>query len=247
MAPTTVEYWPAVQLLHVASPGAILCFPATHFIHGPPSGPVKPAMHVQSVVLLLPVGDVALETQFKHLVWSTDEYVLSEHCVHVTDDGAEIVPGLHSKQFDDPFTALYFPSAHISHGPPSSPVNPATHAQSIMLLLPAGDVALAAHSVHSVLSTDEYVSTEHCAGTNAGSGTPIVVVIRVHTVRAKALCMQMSAYELVNQKRRRLTMLNASTRLRCAKVKRGARQHAQKIAVCNVLETYLPWCVHPAA
>ena len=169
-------------------------------------------MHVQSVVSLLPAGDVALEEQFVHSVWSTDEYVFSEHCVHVTDDSAEIFPGLHSKQSNDPFTALYFPSSHISHGPPSGPVNPATHAQSVMLLLPASDVAFEAHSVHSVWSTDKYVSTEHCAGTNvgngSGSGTPIVVALRVHVPSEKALCMQKSAHELANQKRRRVTMLH---------------------------------------
>jgi len=55
-APTTVEYWPAEQLLHSACPGAtlylpathcvqfaypneILCLPGTHCVHGPPTGP----------------------------------------------------------------------------------------------------------------------------------------------------------------------------------------------------------------
>jgi len=56
MAPTVREYFPATQLLHAADPNAILYFPATHKAHGPPSGPVDPALQVQSDDLLLASG-----------------------------------------------------------------------------------------------------------------------------------------------------------------------------------------------
>jgi len=55
VAPTIAEYWPAKQLLHVASPNVVLNFPGTHSMHGPPSGPDNPALHVQA---LLPAGEV---------------------------------------------------------------------------------------------------------------------------------------------------------------------------------------------
>jgi len=66
VAPIAVEYCPAKQLVHAAFPAAILYLPATHWVHDPPSGPVEPALHAQSVIVLLPAGESALvghETQ----------------------------------------------------------------------------------------------------------------------------------------------------------------------------------------
>jgi len=68
-APATVEYWPAEQLLHAASPSAILYLPAAHIVQAVLSGPVYPATHwhVELVLSLtvfcphkthiVPVGD----------------------------------------------------------------------------------------------------------------------------------------------------------------------------------------------
>ena len=41
---------PAKQLLHLSDPLVSLYLPAAQLVHGPPSGPVVPAMHVQSVI-----------------------------------------------------------------------------------------------------------------------------------------------------------------------------------------------------
>jgi hypothetical protein len=55
VAPDAIEYVPAPQSEHVAVPDAILYFPATHRLHGPPSGPVDPALQVQLAKVPLPV------------------------------------------------------------------------------------------------------------------------------------------------------------------------------------------------
>ena len=44
-APTVVEYLPESQSVHVPGPADVLNFPATHCVHGPPSGPVEPGSH----------------------------------------------------------------------------------------------------------------------------------------------------------------------------------------------------------
>ena len=45
VALTSVENLPAMQLVQSAFPDAILYFPATHPVHGPPSDPDEPAGH----------------------------------------------------------------------------------------------------------------------------------------------------------------------------------------------------------
>lgn len=45
-----------MQLLHAAFPDDILYFPAMHGEHGPPSMPVDPELHLQSVTFLLASG-----------------------------------------------------------------------------------------------------------------------------------------------------------------------------------------------
>ena len=48
-APTDTEYVPASQSKHVSDPASALYCPAAHSEHGPPSGPVEPALQVQAV------------------------------------------------------------------------------------------------------------------------------------------------------------------------------------------------------
>ena len=48
------------QLEHSALPAVSLYLPATHAVHSPPSGPVYPALHLQSVNVSLP----AVELEF---------------------------------------------------------------------------------------------------------------------------------------------------------------------------------------
>jgi len=47
----------AGQLLHAALPAAALNVPPAHAAHSPPSGPVKPDRHRQSLASVLPAGE----------------------------------------------------------------------------------------------------------------------------------------------------------------------------------------------
>lgn len=49
---------PSGQLLHPAVPDTSLYVPSSHAVHGPPLGPVKPVLQVQSVEKLLAAGEV---------------------------------------------------------------------------------------------------------------------------------------------------------------------------------------------
>jgi len=54
VAPSSAEYVPAPQPIHVAGPASALYFPATHSEHVSPLGPVEPALHEQLVETKLP-------------------------------------------------------------------------------------------------------------------------------------------------------------------------------------------------
>ena len=66
VAPTVIEYWPAKQLLHAASPVAILYCPAMHSVHVSPLAPENPALHLQSDNSLLAAGASELVGHIKH-------------------------------------------------------------------------------------------------------------------------------------------------------------------------------------
>jgi hypothetical protein len=66
-APIAVEYVPAAQSEQVAAPLNTLYFPAAHAVHGPPSGPVDPALQVQSVEAALPAGELEFDGQALHV------------------------------------------------------------------------------------------------------------------------------------------------------------------------------------
>ena len=57
VAPGVVEYVPAPQSVHTAVPVEPLYLPAKHDVHGPPFGPVAPALQVQLAKVLLPAGE----------------------------------------------------------------------------------------------------------------------------------------------------------------------------------------------
>lgn len=76
---------------HAADPVAVLYCVLRHGLQGPPSDPVYPALHLQAVVVVLPVPAVV---EFP----------------------------VHSKHAKDPIEALYCPTEHGLHGPPSDPV-----------------------------------------------------------------------------------------------------------------------------
>jgi len=58
---------PAAHAVHVALPDAVLYLPATHSEHEPPSGPVEPALHVQSVETKLPDGELEFAGHCMHV------------------------------------------------------------------------------------------------------------------------------------------------------------------------------------
>ena len=57
VAPSSCENVPAGQMLHDPAPDTALYVPATHAVHVPPFGPVKPALHAQSEEESLPAGE----------------------------------------------------------------------------------------------------------------------------------------------------------------------------------------------
>ena len=63
VAPTTAENVFAEQLLHGAEPEAVLYLPATHKSHGPPFGPLEPALHPHAVTTELPANALELSGQ----------------------------------------------------------------------------------------------------------------------------------------------------------------------------------------
>jgi len=148
------------QSEHSALPAASLYVPATHAVHSPPSGPVCPALHLQSVRASLPVADVELDDgQAMHpALPAASLYVPATHAVHSPPSGP-VYPALHLQavtlsfpaadvESDDgqakhsalPAVSLYVPATHAVHSPPSGPVYPALHLQSVTLSLPAGEL-----------------------------------------------------------------------------------------------------------
>jgi len=61
-------YSPTSHSEHGALPVDVLCFPATHCVHSPPSGPLDPLLHIQSLRELLPDGDDDRGGQLEHVL-----------------------------------------------------------------------------------------------------------------------------------------------------------------------------------
>ena len=74
---------PAAQSTHAADPVTVLYFPVAQKVHGPPSGPVHPALQVHAVKLLLPVGDMDRAAQLVQLESPVFEYWPATQSVHV--------------------------------------------------------------------------------------------------------------------------------------------------------------------
>ena len=130
----------SVCVQHGSDPSVILNLPAAHGAHTPPSGPVKPALHLQDKDEILPGGDVELGGQNKHVTapgigW----YIVAGHIVHGPPFGPEN-PALHRQPNDHvlpagdmesrghdkhacgPIIALNVSSGHLVHVPPFGPV-----------------------------------------------------------------------------------------------------------------------------
>ncbi len=135
-----VEYVPDPQSVHAAEPVATLYFPATHAMHAPPSGPVKPTLQVQLAAVEQPVHDAPeLAVQARHaaaaVAPAVAEYFAAAQSVHAAE----------------PVATLYFPATHAAHGPPLGPVYPALQSATIQAaldVLATGDVEPAGHAVH---------------------------------------------------------------------------------------------------
>jgi hypothetical protein len=138
--PTAVEYVPAVQLLQRAEPVDALYLPASHAVHGPPSGPVDPALQMQLVKAALPAGELEFDGQSLHVELAeapkSVEYVPVPQYVHAAD----------------PVNALYCPASHGVQVPPAGPKNPASQVQLVKELLPKGELEYTGQSLHVELA-----------------------------------------------------------------------------------------------
>lgn len=99
------EYLPRGQAVQSDGPVTFLYLPATHPEHGRPSGPVKPAVHVQFQFEMLPTGADEPLGQSK------------QSPALVAASIAEYLPAEHSEQLPGPATSLYVPLAHLVQGP----------------------------------------------------------------------------------------------------------------------------------
>ena len=113
VAPVEAEYVPAPHGVQVALPVAILYVPATHDEQTPPSGPLYPALQVQSTTASLELGDLELPGH------------VTQVAAAVAPVEAEYVPTPQLLQVALPLAILYVPTPHGEHTPPSGPVYPA--------------------------------------------------------------------------------------------------------------------------
>jgi hypothetical protein len=97
---------PDPQLVQAPEPILILNLPASHAVHGPPLGPVKPALQIQAA---LPAG----ASEFS----GHDEQVLSA----VAAVTIENLPLTHWMHVSGPGLILYLPSVHALQVPPLGP------------------------------------------------------------------------------------------------------------------------------
>lgn len=129
-APTAVEYVPFTHSVHTTLPAASLNFPAKHFVHGPPSGPDAPALHVQLVADELPKRELESVGHVEH----ADSAVASS-----TDEN---LPAPQSRQAFAPASDLYLPAPQLVHVCPE-PVNPLSHMQAVE---PTDEMELVGHA-----------------------------------------------------------------------------------------------------
>ena len=113
------------QVSHVAAPELGLKVPAPHDVHVPPSGPEKPALQVQSLERMLPTGELEFDGQVLHV------------CAPVAPTVPENVPPTQVSQIAEPGELLYVPAVQLVHAPPSGPLDPLSHVQSLRASLPA--------------------------------------------------------------------------------------------------------------
>ena len=101
------EFAFAVQFVHAALPFATLYLPATQATHGPPSGPVNPASHMQFVIDPLPAGAAAFTGHILQSGLPSGDHWRVEH-------GKQL-----SNPFD-PYPAAYSPTVQFEQAVPAS-------------------------------------------------------------------------------------------------------------------------------
>lgn len=95
VAALTVEYFAAAQSMHADVPVNILYFPATHAVHVPPFGPVKPRLQMHSVKAKLVPGELEAPGHVVHATLPVVSlYVPVTHAMHETPSGP-VKPALH--------------------------------------------------------------------------------------------------------------------------------------------------------
>ena len=115
-----------LHVVHSAEPTSILCFPAAHAVHVPPSTPVYPALQRQLVERLLPSRDCELLGQLRQeptpAAPRVSEYLPAPQSMHIeaTDApvAAEYLPVPQSKQVaiaEAPVAVEYLPAPQSVH------------------------------------------------------------------------------------------------------------------------------------
>ena len=167
-----MEYVPTSHCAHTWLPTLALYVPATQLLHTPPSTPVNPILHLQSVYVILDSFDAAFTSHDTHITFMsvsvdcgccmkvfTGQVIQSFRFVFPARD--VLLKG-QFVQSADPISVLYVPTEHCIQVPPSGPVYPALHWQSVRALLPVGECELERQEVQSsLLLRDFQVSTGH--------------------------------------------------------------------------------------
>jgi len=137
VAPVTLENVFAEQFRHTDVPVITLYFPGTHSAHGPPFGPLAPALQMHAVSTELLATELELSGQLRHLsellAPSVPEYVPTKQFV----------------QAAVPFVILYLPTAHNVHTPPSGPVAPALQTHAVITVLPGPETVFGGQIRHA--------------------------------------------------------------------------------------------------
>ena len=108
--------------------------PKTHLEHAPPSGPLKPLLHLQSLAEPLPKGELDPEGQL--------EQVLDV----VAPEAVEYFPDGHSMHSVAPDVSEYWPGSHAVQEYASAPEAPGTQAQLSGDVLPDWEVESGGHA-----------------------------------------------------------------------------------------------------
>jgi len=126
---------------HGALPDAALTVPAAHAVHGPPSGPENPALHVHTRVE--PATEFELAGHAVHGPPSGPENpALHVQAAASAEPVAEFELAGHSEQLVARGLAWNVPGAHSLHAPPSGLVDPASHWHAPTATLPGSDTKL---------------------------------------------------------------------------------------------------------